>query len=70
MKEKSHVFPFLAVAVRHQEQKEIDHADQRLQSRHHTVPFTNATELPTSKTYKGNTQCQLSSCGYHLQYYC
>lgn len=71
MKEKSNAFPFLAAAAsKHQEQKEIGPTDWRLQGRHHTVHFTNATELPTSKTGKGNTQGQLSFCGHHPQYCC
>lgn len=57
MKEKTRAYPFLAAPVsQHQEQKGICHADWRLQGRHHTAPFTNATELPASKSAKGNTQ--------------
>lgn len=57
MKEKTHAYPFLEAPVsQHQEQKGICHTDWRLQGRHHTAPFTNATELPASKSAKGNTQ--------------
>ena len=57
MKEKTHASPFLAAPVsQHQEQKGICHTDWRLQGRHHIAHFTNATELPTSKSAESNTQ--------------